>query len=150
MFLQKIRKSLRPGYLSFIYDVSYFDIFKLPLRYDIDKNLLNKNYENIKSMPFSKDAYTVLNNDLKRASYILKIKGVKVEHINDDDFLKNIKYNQYLLPALKEEINEELENVKNEFAICIDYDEILSAKKHYDILYRLTRIDKEIYDRINE
>ena len=37
MFIPRIRKSLKPGYLSFTYDMTYFDLMKIPIRYDIDK-----------------------------------------------------------------------------------------------------------------
>ena len=144
----KIRKSLVPGHISFIYDLNYFDLFKLPVRYDINKLELVQYYNNNKEQPFIKDAFKTLNDDVKRASYILKLRGIKVEHIKDD-FLKEFKYNPYMLPALKEDVNEALENVKNDFAMCIDYDEILSANKHYILIYKLTRLNDEIFNKIN-
>jgi hypothetical protein len=145
----KIRKSLVPGHISFIYDLTYFDLFKLPVRYDINKIDLLQYYNNTKEQPYIKDAFKILNDDVKRASYILKLKGIKVEHIKDD-FIKDFKYNPYMLPALKEEVNEALENVKNDFAMCIDYDENLSANKHYILIYKLTRLNDEIFKKIND
>ena len=155
MFIPRIRKSLKPGYLSFTYDMTYFDLMKIPIRYDIDKKILLNNYNRVKTMittPFTNDAFSTLNDDLKRASYILKIKGIKIEHVEyklPDDLKQRLK-NTYNLQGLKEEITEELESVKNDFAICVDYDELLSAKNHYTLLYKLIRLDKEIYERINE
>ena len=145
----KIRKSLIPGHISFIYDLNYFDLFKLPVRYDINKKDLVQYYNNNKEQAFVKDAFKILNDDVKRASYILKLKGIKVEHIKDD-FIKEFKYNPYMLPSLKEEVNEALDNVKNDFAMCIDYDENLSANKHYILIYKLTRLNDEIFKKINE
>jgi hypothetical protein len=155
MFIPRIRKSLKAGYLSFTYDMTYFDLMKIPVRYDIDKKILLNNYNRVKTMlttPFTNDAFVTLNDDLKRAAYILKIKGVKIEHIdyNLSEHLKEKLKNTYSLQGLKEEINEELETVKNDFAVCIDYDEIISAKNHYTLLYKLIRLDKEIYEKINE
>lgn len=144
----KIRKSLKAGHISFIYDLNYFDLFKLPVRYDINKMDLVQYYNINKEQPFIKDAFKILNDDVKRASYILKIRGIKVEDIKDD-FIKDFKYNPYMLPALKEEVNEALENVKNDFAMCIDYDENLSANKHYILIYKLTRLNDEIFNKIN-
>ena len=155
MFIPRIRKSMKAGYLSFTYDITYFDLMKIPVRYDIDKKILLNNYNRVKSFvktPFTIDAYSTLNDDLKRAAYILKIKGIKIEHVeyNLSDDLKGRLKNTYNLQGLKEEINEELETVKNDFAVCIDYDELLSARNHYTLLYKLIRLDKEIYEKINE
>jgi len=155
MFIPRIRKSLKPGYLSFTYDMTYFDLMKIPVRYDIDKKILLNNYNRVKSMittPFTNEAFFTLNDDLKRAAYILKIKGIKIEQVEyklSEDLKGRLK-NTYNLQGLKEEINEELETVKNDFAVCVDYDELLSAKNHYTLLYKLIRLDKEIYERINE
>ena len=155
MFIPRIRKSLKPGYLSFTYDMTYFDLMKIPVRYDIDKKILLNNYNRVKSMittPFTNEAFFTLNDDLKRAAYILKIKGIKIEQVEyklSEDLKGKLK-NTYNLQGLKEEINEELETVKNDFAVCVDYDELLSAKNHYTLLYKLIRLDKEIYERINE
>jgi hypothetical protein len=145
----KIRKSLKAGHISFIYDLNYFDLFKLPVRYDINKMDLVQYYNFNKEQAYIKDAFKILNDDVKRASYILKLKGIKVEHIKDD-FIKDFKYNPYMLPALKEEVNEALENVKNDFAMCIDYDENLSANKHYILIYKLTKLNDEIFKKIND
>lgn len=144
----KIKKSLIPGHISFIYDLNYFDIFKLPVRYDINKMDLVKYYNINKEQHYIKDAFKILNDDVKRASYILKLRGIKVDHIKDD-FIKDFKYNPYMLPALKEEVYEALEDVKNDFAMCIDYDENLSANKHYILIYKLTRLNDEIFKKIN-
>ncbi len=155
MFIPTIKKSLKPGYLSFIYDITYFDLMKIPLRYDIDKSILKTNYNNVKGTlktPFVNEAYFTLNDDLKRASYILKLKGIKPDHIDYQltDDLQTKLSNTYILPSLKEDITEQIENVKNEFAISIDYDELTTAKQYYKILYKLIRLEKEIYERINE
>jgi hypothetical protein len=155
MFIPRIRKSLKPGYLSFTYDITYFDLMKIPVRYDIDKKILLNNYNRVKTIvktQFTNEAYSTLNDDLKRAAYILKIKGIKIEHVEyklSEDLKGRLK-NTYNLQGLKEEINEELETVKNDFAVCVDYDELLSAKNHYTLLYKLIRLDKEIYEKINE
>ena len=155
MFIPRIRKSLKAGYLSFTYDMTYFDLMKIPVRYDIDKKILLNNYNRVKTIvktQFTNEAYSTLNDDLKRAAYILKIKGIKIEHVEyklSEDLKGRLK-NTYNLQGLKEEINEELETVKNDFAVCVDYDELLSAKNHYTLLYKLIRLDKEIYEKINE
>lgn len=143
-----IIKSLKQGHISFIYDLNYFDMFKLPVRYNIDKVELINFYNKNKETPYIKHAFKILNNDLKRASYILKLKGIKVGRIKDD-FIKDFNYNPYMLPILKEEVNETLDTVKNDFARCIDYEENLTANKHYILIYKLTRLNDEIFDKIN-
>ena len=155
MFIPRIRKSMKAGYLSFTYDMTYFDLMKIPVRYDIDKKILLNNYNRVKTIvktQFTNEAYSTLNDDLKRAAYILKIRGIKIEHVEYElsEDLKGRLKNTYNLQGLKEEINEELETVKNDFAVCVDYDELLSAKNHYTLLYKLIRLDKEIYEKINE
>jgi hypothetical protein len=60
MFIPTIKKSLKPGYLSFIYEMTYFDLMKLPIRYDIDKKILSLNYNEIKPVlktPFVNEAF---------------------------------------------------------------------------------------------
>jgi hypothetical protein len=146
---------MKAGYLSFTYDMTYFDLMKIPVRYDIDKKILLNNYNRVKTIvktQFTNEAYSTLNDDLKRAAYILKIRGIKIEHVEYElsEDLKGRLKNTYNLQGLKEEINEELETVKNDFAVCVDYDELLSAKNHYTLLYKLIRLDKEIYEKINE
>jgi hypothetical protein len=155
MFIPTIKKSLKPGYLSFIYEMTYFDLMKLPIRYDIDKKILSLNYNEIKPVlktPFVNEAFFTLNDDIKRASYMLKLKGVKPDHVDYQitDEMKKELSNTYILPALKEDINIQIESVKNDFADSIDYDELSNAKYYYTILYKLVRLEKEIYERINE
>ena len=66
--------------------MSYFEILKHPIAYNIDTDLLTRNYfslqrssENSVDSGVLNEAYNVLNNDIRRAEYFLSLKNVSTE-----------------------------------------------------------------------
>eukprot|EP00128_Syssomonas_multiformis_P014927 Colp12_sorted_trinity150504_noHs@21425 len=108
-------------------EISYFDIFELPVNFDIDARELEKSFKNLQwqlhpdkvsfkpqlEQQFShvqsslvNKAYQVLKNPLKRGLYMLELYGKPVEEgqtSQDVDFLMEVM-----------EVNEELEDAKTE------------------------------------
>ncbi len=71
--------------------MNYFEILRLPIKYDMDVDLLTKNYfSSLRSSESSVDsgllneAYSVLKNDLKRAEYFLNLKNVSTEKMSSE------------------------------------------------------------------
>ncbi|MBM3590035.1 MAG: Fe-S protein assembly co-chaperone HscB [Alphaproteobacteria bacterium] len=79
---------------------NYFEVFNLPINFDIDLSQLEKNYlqlqqqfhpdsSNINSIENSiliNHAYKILSNDLHRAIHMLQISGIDIE--NDENHIK--------------------------------------------------------------
>ena len=66
--------------------MSYFEILKHPIAYNIDTDLLTRNYfslqrssENSVDSGVLNEAYNVLKNDIRRAEYFLSLKNVSTE-----------------------------------------------------------------------
>lgn len=66
--------------------MSYFEILKHPIAYNIDTDLLTRNYfslqrssENSVDSGLLNEAYNVLKNDIRRAEYFLNLKNVSTE-----------------------------------------------------------------------
>ena len=66
--------------------MNYFEILKLPIAYDIDTDLMTRNYfslqrnsENSVDSGVLNEAYNVLKNDIRRAEYFLNLKNISTE-----------------------------------------------------------------------
>lgn len=66
--------------------MNYFEILKLPIAYNIDVDLLTRNYfslqrdsENSVDSGLLNEAYNVLKNDIRRAEYFLNLKNISTE-----------------------------------------------------------------------
>lgn len=66
--------------------MNYFEILKLPIAYNIDVDLLTRNYfslqrdsENSVDSSILNEAYNVLKNDIRRAEYFLNLKNISTE-----------------------------------------------------------------------
>ncbi|KAG0441309.1 Co-chaperone protein HscB like protein [Dictyocoela muelleri] len=98
-----------------IQKINYFDLFKLKPIFNLDKNILQKNYHELcrtlhpdkkidnkeklnsdlldkKIIPFEiiTEGYQTLNNDLKRAEHLMKIQGKKKSCRLSNKFLEKI------------------------------------------------------------
>ena len=70
-------------------DMNYFEILKLPIAYDINVDLLTRNYfslqrssENSVDSGMLNEAYNVLRNDVRRAEYFLNLKNISTEKMS--------------------------------------------------------------------
>ncbi|MBO7641829.1 MAG: hypothetical protein J6S86_01535 [Alphaproteobacteria bacterium] len=66
--------------------MNYFEILRLPIAYNIDVDLMMRNYfslqrssENSVDSGVLNEAYNVLKNDIRRAEYFLSLKNVSTE-----------------------------------------------------------------------
>lgn len=66
--------------------MNYFEILRLPIAYNIDVDLLTRNYfslqrdsENSVDSGLLNEAYNVLKNDIRRAEYFLNLKNISTE-----------------------------------------------------------------------
>ena len=69
--------------------MNYFEIFSLPIAYNIDIDLLTKSYfslqrdsENRLDPSLLNEAYSVLKNNIKRAEYFLNLKSIYTEKMS--------------------------------------------------------------------
>ncbi len=75
-------------------NMNYFEILKVPVAYNIDIDLLTKNYFSLQQSVDQVDpailneAYNTLKNDIKRAEYFLSLKEISVERISTDLAMK--------------------------------------------------------------
>lgn len=66
--------------------MNYFEILKIPIAYNIDVDLMTRNYfslqrdsENSVDSRVLNEAYNVLKNDIRRAEYFLNLKNIFTE-----------------------------------------------------------------------
>lgn len=70
-------------------EMNYFEIFKLPIVYNIDIDLLTQNYFSLQRCPGNSvdsrilnEAYNVLKNDIRRAEHFLSLKSISTESMS--------------------------------------------------------------------
>jgi len=69
--------------------MNYFEIFNLPVTYNINTDLLTKNYFSLQRGSGNRldpsllnEAYNTLENDIKRAEYFLSLRNVSTEKMS--------------------------------------------------------------------
>ncbi|MBO4405693.1 MAG: hypothetical protein J5821_03095 [Alphaproteobacteria bacterium] len=75
--------------------MNYFEILKLPIAYDIDVDLLTRNYFSLQRSSESSvdsgllnEAYSILKNDIRRAEYFLNLKNISTESMSTEMSVK--------------------------------------------------------------
>ena len=165
-----------------IVNKNYFELFDLPETYDLDVDRLTAQYHMLQlnyhpdkhssasekekmsaqvSSSYINDAYETLNSPLKRAAYILAIKGEDTEKVNQSDLsmevlveqmelresLSDLPKDETALQAL-EELKSNVQrkvNVKQvKFAKEIESDELSAAKKTFHELQFFSKLLVEI------
>ncbi len=165
-----------------IVNKNYFELFDLPETYDLDVDRLTAQYHMLQlnyhpdkhssasekekmsaqvSSSYINDAYETLNSPLKRAAYILAIKGKDTEKVDQSDLsmevlveqmelresLGDLPKDETALQALEElKINVQRKvNVKQvKFAKEIESDELSAAKKTFHELQFFSKLLAEI------
>ena len=161
---------------------NYFELFDLPETYDLDVDRLTAQYHMLQlnyhpdryssasekekmsaqvSSSYINDAYETLNSPLKRAAYILAIKGKDTEKVDQSDLsmevlieqmelresLSDLPKDETALQAL-EELKSSVQgkvNVKQgKFAKEIESDELSAAKKTFHELQFFSKLLAEI------
>jgi len=71
--------------------MNYFEILKLPIAYNIDADLLTRNYfslqrssESLVDSGLLNEAYNSLRNDIKRAECFLNLKNISTEKMSEE------------------------------------------------------------------
>lgn len=170
--------------LEYIKDKDFFAIFNLNKNYSIDKNKLDKQYKDIQKVihpdkysllgdkeikeaqdcsAYVSNAYNILKDDIKRANYLLKLKGADCieetsSNVYETDLLEALmeyqerieeSESQYELNDIKTEIINKIENLKlnieSDF-IKNDLDTVLRNLKLVKFnLTILENVDRKLY-----
>ena len=167
--MQSIKKNLFEFFgLSESYDL---DIEKLSERYHElqkefhpDKNFSETEAEKMRSVQlasFANEAYETLRSPLKRAAYILTIRGYDAELVDQSDLgmdllieqmrlretLEDLPKDESALPGLeklKKEVKEKLRTKQSNFASDAREENFVSAKKTFHELQFLYKLMHEI------
>ncbi len=147
-------------------NITYFCIFDIPLKYDLNIKELEQTYKEYqkvihpdKYQTFSleerekseiitrqiNEAYSVLKDDKKRAKYILNTKGIT--ELSNDVHLEDIfELNERIENSgvVEEEyINERLKEIKLELSRSFEEKDMSKAKKYFSLLSYYGNIQKK-------
>lgn len=70
--------------------MNYFEILRLPITYNIDVDLMTRNYFSIRrggnliALDLINEAYYILKNDIRRAEYFLSLKNISAEKMSSE------------------------------------------------------------------
>ena len=137
---------------------------KLQLEYHPDKQSRKSEEERLAAQlaaSYINDAYETLKSPLKRAAYVLKIKGKDVEIVNQTDLSMEVLVEQMELREsldelpkdetalaelddLKSTVQKKIENRQLKFGDWIKSDDLSSAKKTFHELQFLFKLLSEI------
>ena len=165
-----------------IVNKNYFELFDLPETYDLDVDRLTAQYHMLQlnyhpdkhssasekekmsaqvSSSYINDAYETLNSPLKRAAYILAVKGKDTEKVNQSDLSMEVLIEQMelreslsdlpkdetalqALEELKSNVQGKVQLKQVQFAKEIDSDELSGAKKTFHELQFFSKLLVEI------
>ena len=165
-----------------IVNKNYFELFDLPETYDLDVDRLTAQYHMLQlnyhpdkhssasekekmsaqvSSSYINDAYETLNSPLKRAAYILAIKGKDTEKVNQSDLSMEVLVEQMelreslsdlpkdetalqALEELKSNVQGKVQLKQVQFAKEIESDELSLAKKTFHELQFFSKLLAEI------
>lgn len=161
---------------------NYFSQFELPVGYDIDLNQLNGQFRElqtivhpdryaaagdeqrlraIKLSSYLNEAYETLKSPLRRAGYLLQLRGVDVDQVDQSDLDSELLFEQISLrESLAELPNDDsaqdqldelnrstgarLAGRQQEFALALTEGGLGQAKKLFHELQFLTKLKSEI------
>lgn len=117
-------------------DMNYFEIFDLPITYNVDINLLTKNYFSLQrgsnnqiDSSLLNEAYNILKSDIKRAEYFLNLKNVSTEKMSAEQAVKMF------------EIREKYSSLKNDKDKIAFQNQIKKRKKELILLLKKSESD---------
>jgi len=117
-------------------DMNYFEIFDLPIAYNVDINLLTKNYFSLQrgsnnqiDSSLLNEAYNILKSDIKRADYFLNLKNVSTEKMSSEQAVKMF------------EIREKYSSLKNNEDKIAFQNQIKKRKKELILLLKKSESD---------
>ena len=165
-----------------IVNKNYFELFDLPETYDLDVDRLTAQYHMLQlnyhpdkhssasekekmsaqvSSSYINDAYETLNSPLKRAAYVLAIKGKDTEIVDQSDLSMEVLVEQMelreslgdlpkdetalqALEELKSNVQRKVNVKQVKFAKEIESDELSAAKKTFHELQFFSKLLAEI------
>lgn len=117
-------------------DMNYFEIFDLPIAYNVDINLLTKNYFSLQrgsnnqiDSSLLNEAYNILKSDIKRAEYFLNLKNVSTEKMSEEQAVKMF------------EIREKYSSLKNDEDKIAFQNQIKKRKKELILVLKKSESD---------
>lgn len=166
---------------------NFFELFEIPESFDLDNNLLSEKYHNkqievhpdkfvgseekvklqaVQLTSYLNEAYSTLQSPLKRAAYLLKLRGMDVEAVNQSELSMDLLMEQMQLresldelpkdesslpelDKLKDDVNERLLKKHASFGEQIDQEqigqeELAKAKQIFHELQFLHKLLAEI------
>ena len=106
--------------------MNYFEILRLPITYNIDVDLMTRNYFSIRrggnliALDLINEAYYILKNDIRRAEYFLSLKNISAEKMSSELAIQMFKMREnYDSLKNKEEKIEFQKNIKKKIKILI-------------------------------
>ena len=106
--------------------MNYFEILRLPITYNIDVDLMTRNYFSIRrggnliALDLINEAYYILKNDIRRAEYFLSLKNISAEKMSSELAIQMFEMREnYDSLKNKEEKIEFQKNIKNKIKILI-------------------------------
>jgi DnaJ-domain-containing protein 1 len=171
--ISAIYKSSKPGYLCMVVKLNHFQIFGLETMYSINKTNINSQYNSIKQQlnnsslkgsrllkDYINNAYLTIKDDYDRAVYILLLNDIVVDEkdkLSCINYIEEIRYikerideNPYELMAIKEEVNERIEELKYDLNENIELREFNKAREQCILLNMYMNINEELHYKINE
>ena len=144
--------------------MSYFEILKHPIAYNIDTDLLTRNYfslqrssENSVDSGLLNEAYNVLKNDIRRAEYFLNLKNVSTETMSAELSVKMFEIREKYAALendedkiafqnqIKKKIKEQVSMLKENEGDLEKFSEIFSELKFLNSFLEKERAD--VYGR---
>lgn len=126
--------------------MNYFEILRLPITYNIDVDLMTRNYfatrrgGNLIAVDLINEAYYVLKNDIRRAEYFLNLKNISTEKMSSELAIQMFEMREnYNSLKNKEEKIKFQKDVKEKIRVLIS-----SLKKCEDNLEKFSEIFSEL------
>lgn len=123
--------------------MNYFEILRLPIAYNIDVDLMTRNYfslqrssENSVDSGVLNEAYNVLKNDIRRAEYFLSLKNVSTETMSAELSVKMF------------EMREKYASLRNDEDKIAFQNQIKKKKKEMTLLLKKSENDLAKFSEI--
>ncbi|MEX2132368.1 MAG: Fe-S protein assembly co-chaperone HscB [Pseudohongiellaceae bacterium] len=161
---------------------NYFQLFSLPEIYELNLATLNSVYRDLQGQvhpdrfanqneqerlravqqaSLLNQAFETLKSPLKRAAYLLELKGVNTHEVSQADLnpallLEQIRLREALedlprddsaleqLDAMRLEVSEQLQQDESAFAVCFQQGDLQQARQHYHGMQYLHKLLTEI------
>lgn len=163
-------------------DRNFFDVFSIPATFQVDLDILTDRYRElqgqvhpdrvaggteqeklqaIQATSFLNEAYEVLRSPQRRAAYLLELRDIDVDQVDQSDLppsllMEQIELREQLeglprdesalgqLENLRDAIEQRLAGSQEQFARLIEQPDLTAAKKHYYEMQYFGKLAAEI------